>query len=209
MGLFEWWRRFRASNRFAPARAAGRMPAVTIRRLRDEDVPACHAIYKANEVGRFPDGYFERFEADLRNDGYLWLVVEDSDEVVAVGGVCLHEHPPRGSFGFITFGMVKPDRHGQGIGSALLLARLAAFSAPIDVFGVGMTATPATVEFYKRYGFRFAGRAPEEDGIELETYYTLISRATWEATRVLLQSSGIDYDPDPLVVPASPLNTNA
>ncbi|MDJ0910636.1 MAG: GNAT family N-acetyltransferase [Woeseiaceae bacterium] len=204
MGLREWWKRFRASKRFDPERAAGRMPAVTIRPLRDEDIPACHAIYKANEEGRFPDNYFEKFEADLKSDGYLWLVVEDAGELVAVGGVCLHEYKS-GTFGFLAFGMVSPDRHRQGIGSALLLARLAALSAPEGILGVGMTATPATVEFYKSYGFKYAGRSPEEDGNVFDTYYTLMSRPKWEACRVLLRSSGIDYDPDPLVVPPSPI----
>ncbi len=205
MGLLAWWKRFRASNRFDPGRAAGRMPAVTIRRLRAADVAACHAIYKANETGRFPDGYFEKFAADLDNDGYLWLVVEDAGEVVAVGGISLHDNAPQGAFGVLTFGMVAPSRHGEGIGSALLLARLGALSAPEGIFGVGMTATPTSVEFYKRYGFKFAGRVLEEDGLEFDTYYTLMSRAAWEASRALLQSSGIAYDPDPLVVPRSPL----
>ena len=181
------------------------MPAVTIDRLREEDVAACHAIYKANEEGRFPAGYFEKFEADLRNDGYLWLVVKDTDEVVAVGGICLHEQPPMGSFGFLTFGMVTPERHRQGVGSALLLARLAVLSPPDDIFAVGMTATPATVEFYKSFGFKFAGRAPEDDGNEFDTYYTMISRATWEAARALLRSSHVDFAPDSLVVPVGPV----
>lgn len=207
MGLLEWWKRFRASNKFDPERAAGRMPAVTIRRLRKEDVPACHAIYKGNEEGRFPAGYFEKFEADLENDSYLWLVAEDAGEVVAVGGVCIHEHTPKVSFGFLTFGMVAPERHRQGIGSAILLARLAALSAPDDVLAVGMTATPATLEFYQRFGFKFAGRAPEDDGNTFDMYYTMVSRATWEACRALLRSSGIEYDPDALVVPKSPLNS--
>ena len=108
MGLLAWWKRIRASNRFDPERAAGRMPAVTIRPLRDEDIPVCHAIYKANEEGRFPDNYFGKFEADLESDGYLWLVVEDADEIVAVGGVCLHEYKS-GTLGFLAFGMVTPD----------------------------------------------------------------------------------------------------
>ena len=201
MGIRSWWKRLRARDRFDPARATGRMPAVTIRQLRDDDIDACHAIYNANSEGRFPDGYFAHFEADLRKDKYLWLVVEDEGEIVGVGGICLHEYPPHGSFGFLVFGMVSPDRHRQGIGSALLLARIAALSAPDGYARIGMTSVPATVEFFKSYGFKFVGRLPEEDGNAFDTYYTVVSRPAWEASRALLTSSGITFDPDQLDVP--------
>ncbi len=205
MGLRSWWKRLRASGRFDPARAAGRIPAVTIRQLRDDDVAACHSIYHANADGRFPDGYFAHFEADLRKDNYLWLVVEDGEEVVGVGGICLHEYPPHGSFGFLAFGMVRPDRHRKGLGSALLLARLAALSAPDGYARVGMTSIPSTVEFYRSYGFKYVGRVPQEDGNEFDTYYTVLTRPSWEACRALLISSGITFDPERLVIPETPL----
>lgn len=206
MGLLAWWRRIRSSNRFDPRQATDRIPAVTIRPLREEDIPECHAIYRGNETGRFPDGYFSHFEADLQNDGYLWLIVEQDDELVAVGGVTLHKHELDITFGLLTFGMVAPDRHKQGFGSALLLARIAAVSRPDKLLAMGMTATPASVDFYKRYGFRFAARVQEDDGLEFDSYYTLITRDTWGECRALLKSSGVRYDPDSLTVPVSPLS---
>ncbi len=180
------------------------MPAVTVRGLRSEDIPACHAIYNANKAGRFPVGYFEYFAADLENDKYLWLVVEDQSEIAAVGGICLHESAAIGHFGTLTFGMVRPDRHRQGLGSVLLLARLAALPVPEEKIYVGMTATPATVDFYKRYGFKFAGRAPGDRGVEFDTYYTVVSRAAQEACRTLLKAGGIDYDANEHAVPVGP-----
>ena len=194
MGLLSWLKRnFRSTDRFDPSPAAGRIPEILIRELRTEDIDACHRIYTENAAHGLPDGYFETFTRDIESNSYLWMVAEVEEGPVGVGGICLTSTPDL--IGGLAFGLVRPDKQQQGIGSALLLARMAALPKPDRYTRVMMSSVPATVDFYKQFGFSYFGRIPIDETRELDHYYTVVTRPAWGAASVLLASGGVSITP--------------
>lgn len=196
---------FGGAGRFDLSHAADRIPATVIRVITAEDRSSCIRIYEENERRFFPGGYLQDFEQDLSSDAYLWLGIEESGELIAVGGIHLDTHSI-GAAG-LAFGMVRPDRHKMGYGSTLLVARLASLPPPDPVIRIVMSSLENSVGFYKQFGFVFVNRAVMGDGNELDYYYAKISRSSWKAARALLKSRHVSFDPDGMLVPHSPFRT--
>jgi GNAT superfamily N-acetyltransferase len=94
---------------------------IRIRRYRPDDRKAVLAAFRTNVPDHFPASE----EAWLRSaldepDGPLFVAVE-GDQVVAFGGYELSDFY---NLGTLVFGLVRADRHGTGIGRALLHYRL-------------------------------------------------------------------------------------
>jgi len=138
------------------------MPAnaikTTIRRYRPADRKAVLAAFRTNVPDHFPASE----EAWLRScldepDGPLFVVVEDG-EIVGFGGYELSDFYDLGT---LVFGLVRADRHGRGIGRALLIYRL--------LHMAGRKARPRyvtvdthshTAGFFQRCGFMEIARWP-------------------------------------------------
>lgn len=58
-----------------------------LRLYESNDRDECLAIYRDNEVGRFPDGFVGFFEDYLDRPDYLKVVLCAEDRPVAVGGI--------------------------------------------------------------------------------------------------------------------------
>jgi len=60
--MLDWLRKiFRHPERIDFSPALSRVKPIRVRLLAETDVERCCAIYRLNEPGRFPDGYFEVF----------------------------------------------------------------------------------------------------------------------------------------------------
>ena len=124
---------------------------VSFRVMEDADIPLCVALYRANEAEHFPPGLSQYYEADLRNGQLLNLIAMRGGEAVGCGGLAYHANGDA----WFCFGMVAPAHQGKGIGTALMLTRLALLT-PVDGWcGIGITAVPGSVTFYRRFGFLF------------------------------------------------------
>lgn len=143
---------------------------------RDHDV--CLALLASNT----PEFFAPQEQADyvrfLRTHQETYFVLERDGEVVACGGVALFPDDAAGmqldvNSAGLTWGMVRRDLHAQGIGTALLEARLGWLRthAP-QVREVRLATSQFTTEYYARRGFQVRhvtrdGFAPGVDAIEM------------------------------------------
>jgi GNAT superfamily N-acetyltransferase len=133
-----------------------------IRRYRPSDRKAVLAAFRTNVPDHFPASE----EAWLRSaldepDGPFFVVVEGagaSEQVVAFGGYELSEFY---NLGTLVFGLVRADRHGTGIGRALLTYRLLHMAGrKLRPRYVTVDTHPHTAGFFRRCGFEEIARWP-------------------------------------------------
>lgn len=162
---------------------------------------ACLGIYKDNAPGRFPDGYLGEFETALQSPSNLYLVVESANRVVGVGGIT---RVPDYQFVGLQFGMIHPEFHRRGFGSALLLARLSCLPAPDPWQYVYLTAVGHSAGYYTRFGFEYCGRSTDQStGQELDNYRSRLGRSAWASCRTLLARSNVRMQTGGCNIPVS------
>jgi len=133
-----------------------------IRRYRPTDRRAVLAAFRSNVPDHFPASEEAWLRAALDEpDGPVFVVVEGKgkdEEVLAFGG---YELSPFYNLGTLVFGLVRADRHGTGIGRALLHYRL------LHMAGrkgrprwVTVDTHPHTAGFFERCGFEVIARWP-------------------------------------------------
>jgi len=129
-----------------------------IRRYREQDRKAVLAAFRSNVPAHFPASE----EAWLRScldepDGPLFVVVEGT-EVVAFGGYELSDFYDLGT---LVFGLVRAERHGAGIGRALLTYRLLHMARrKRRPRWVTVDTHVHTAGFFRRCGFEEIARWP-------------------------------------------------
>jgi GNAT superfamily N-acetyltransferase len=204
MSVGAWLKRtFRPHSRFSPSVGIQRIPSALIRAYTRVDVDACRSLYSLNEPGRFPLGYLDLFTESLESPLYSFLVVESAGQVVAVGGIC--RAPDVRSGCWLVFGMVHPDRHREGFGTAMLLARLAALPRPTDRWWAFLSSAGGSSTFYERFGFQYCGRTPiRSAAIALDCYRCYLEEAEWATCGRILEGRNVHFDRDGIVVPVGP-----
>jgi GNAT superfamily N-acetyltransferase len=129
-----------------------------IRLYRPADRKAVLTAFRSNVPEHFPASE----EAWLRScldepDGPLFVVVE-GEEIVGFGGYEISEFY---NLGTLVFGLVRADRHGAGIGRALLRYRLLHMAAlALRPRYVTVDTHPHTAGFFLRCGFEEIARWP-------------------------------------------------
>ena len=138
-----------------PTRRAA-LPPCTIRVIAGaDDVAACESIYRRNEPGRFPDAARGDFLAHIRSrDKALFLVAEVDGAIAGFGGITM-DRKAKLEVAHLVYGMVDPAHQRRGIGTALLLARLAVLPAPRRWWTVLFVPIAGSESFYRRFGFQY------------------------------------------------------
>ena len=152
------WRRLLYGARVFDLTAYDRpLPVATVRCYCEADFDACSALYEQIDDGRFPDGHLADFQAYLRKDGVLIMVLEQDGVVFATGGVSVSTGTYTGR-ALLSYGLVAPDKQGQGYGVLLLLLRLAVLADTQGVWSIQMSSVgQGTESFYVNRGFRDMG----------------------------------------------------
>jgi GNAT superfamily N-acetyltransferase len=164
---------------------------ITLRTFKASDRDECLAIYRANEAGRFPEGFVSYFEDFLDRADYLKIVLCDKDHPVAVGGKGLTPILPS-HCGWLVFGVVSPAFHSRGLGTALLLSRVALLPEPSPSVRLFMTNVAKSKGFFARFGFASMGKIPSGSGnVRLPCSSTLLDVATWRLCRERVESLGL------------------
>jgi GNAT superfamily N-acetyltransferase len=128
---------------------------VILRRYRKSDRSACLAVLRSN----VPESFLPRDADDvgvfldkLDDLAVRYFVVEDGGVIVACGGVAVDDRADAR----MCWGMVRRDRHGQGIGRLLLLYRLLE-GAKMGGRTASLETLPEIAGFFEREGFAVTG----------------------------------------------------
>ena len=154
-----WSSRVDPSPRFHVPDRRTPLPACTLRALHADDHAACEAIYRLNEPGRFPPGVFPEFSAWLRDGRCAVLAAERDGRLCGFGGIQLRK-TAQSHLAWLSFGMVDPACQRQGLGTALLLGRLALLPPAALPCTLAMSNVGGSDSFYRRFGFRFWRKLP-------------------------------------------------
>jgi GNAT superfamily N-acetyltransferase len=143
-----------------------RIPAnVTIREARDEDLDALEEIYLKVHP---KDQFFDDFQKELRLPKSYLLVAEINQEIVGFGACDISGEQNRTH---LHFGTVAPEWQRKGIGSILLLLRLALIDEDYDPAMVLFNAEPNMRPYYSgRLGIERIGNPVVAHGTELDNY---------------------------------------
>jgi GNAT superfamily N-acetyltransferase len=129
-----------------------------IRRYRPADRKAVLAAFRSNVPDHFPASEEAWLRAALDEPDGPFFVVVEADEVVAFGG---YELSAFYNLGTLVFGLVRADRHGTGIGRALLHYRLLHMAGrKLRPRYVTVDTHPHTAGFFERCGFVEIARWP-------------------------------------------------
>ena len=162
---------------------------VAIRAYRSSDEDACRDLYRLNEPGRFPPDYEPDFLHTLRRNDYLKVIAEENTTIVGVGAVCLMKLFRQA---LLVFGMVHPDWHRRGVGTALLLARAAALPEPNPRWTLVLSPLPGSRSFYERFGFtKYAQHRDKIRGSTFDDHYAHLNRDTWTQCRSAAACLGV------------------
>lgn len=141
------------------------------RPYRASDRAGCLAVFDSNRPRYFTAEerpLFERFLDAL--PGPYFVIEEGNGVILACGGWATEETGRIASF---CWGMVRQDRHGQGLGRQLTVARLASIRADPRIGRVRLDTSQHTRGFYAGMGFQVLsveadGYAPGMDRCEME-----------------------------------------
>jgi ribosomal-protein-alanine N-acetyltransferase len=193
--------------RFSPSVAAERMPPALVRPFSRSDADACCEIFKLNQPAHFPDGFLPEFLETLQSETHLYLVVENCGEVVGLGGIYLTPELSGGSS--LVFGLVHPNWHRQGFGSALLLARLSVLPKPTPRSWVHLSSGGTSDNYFQRFGFEHYGRMPIPPSMLLfDCYRSFLEEEEWRECSSILARRGVRFDRDGIAVPMGPAIPN-
>ncbi len=127
-------------------------PTIAFRPWTPADRAVCLALLDANSPRFF--GARDRVEylAFLANPYRpYWVMLDPDGAVVGCGGAAIDR---ANRVGYLTYGMVHPDRHGQGLGTRLTAFRLRWLAAQPGIDRVLIDTSNETEGFYARFGFR-------------------------------------------------------
>lgn len=168
------------------------------RRYRPEDLAQCIELYAANEPGRFPTGVIELYRRCLSDQTSYFLVLERDNQIVASGGLSFFMRP---DVAVLSFGLVHPEYQGSGIGTALLLARLALLPTHRYAYVVFIFAVEKSVGFYRRFGFRQFRPWVDQHGQKHPSAVLAFSSREIGRCRKLLAERGISFPQDHDMIP--------
>ena len=185
-------------NPLHPAVWKGRLPQIPFRRFKTADAPSCIELYALNEEGRFPQDYIERYRQSLEAQRSYYLVGELDGRIVASGAV---SYWMREDVVVLAFGLVHPEYQRRGIGTALLLARLALLNPDRHSYRVLIFAVEKAFSFYRRFGFQCFQPWKDPHGNTHPSGQLYLTASDARRCRELLEAHQISIPADEAQVP--------
>lgn len=187
----------RGAHPLHPDVIGNHLNSFAFRRYQPADLHRCVALYAANEVGRFPEGVREQYQQSLMRQSSYYLVLEREGRIIASGGISLFCRP---DVAVLCFGLVHPEHHGHGIGTALVLTRLALLPGKFT-YMIFIAAVEKSVGFYRRFGFRAFTPWKDKHGQIQPSGVLAFSPSEIIRCRKLLAQHGITYPQDQDQIP--------
>lgn len=139
---------------------------ISIRPYRAEDKAQLIQLIRSNTPEYFAPEEEADFVSYLDNEIEDYFVVEQNEEIVGCGGVNYAENR---SVGIISWGMIRPELHGNRIGTVLLQYRLDFLKNTENVKRITVRTSQLTYRFYEKNGFRLVDTKKDfwADGLDL------------------------------------------
>ncbi len=122
-----------------------------VRPYSEGDLAACLALFDSNVPDFFHASERAGFAAFLAGNGWPYVVMEHEGGIVGCGGWAPEEGDALVS---LTWGMVRRDLHGSGLGRFLLLYRLREAAKVPGVERARLSTSQHTAPFFQKQGFR-------------------------------------------------------
>lgn len=135
-------------------------PTAHLRPYTPADLPGCLGLFDSNSplyFDRSERADYEQFLHDPADRGDYFVLEGEGGELLACGGVWVS---PDG-LGGLSWGMVRGDLHGQGLGTRLTVYRLEQLQQRPEVRHIRIDTSQHTEAFYARHGFVVTGRTPD------------------------------------------------
>jgi predicted N-acetyltransferase YhbS len=181
-----------------PSVCNGRLSPREFRRFDRKDLSQCLELYAIIEPGRFPEGVARQYEKSLSEERSYHLVTESNRQIIASGGISYYT---RADWVVLSFGLVRPSHQGQGLGTALLLSRLALLKPCRSPYHIFIFAVEESFGFYRRFGFRDSQPWRDGQGAQHPSGHLLLTGSEIRRCRKLLSSSGIVVPRDEVEIP--------
>ncbi len=169
---------------------------ISIRPYTEVDREACVGIYSAvHEAGQIPKQYFSEFGDVLDSQDMLTLVAVADGEIAGCGSVNYYSDD---TFAQLSYGLIHPHMQRRGIGSALLISRIALLSSALDhACDIGISATTHSRPFFtKVVGFGEQSHDTDEYGNTFYNLYLSLSADLLKSSREYLREGDIEMSWD-------------
>jgi len=187
----------------------GKLCPMQFRRTVPSDLEQCLELYRLNDGGRFPLGYISRYFKSLSEQESYVLVLDGPQGLIATGGLAYFSRRPNTAM--LSWGLVHPAHHGKGIGTALLLARLALLGTTGLWRFVYIASLKDSVGYYRRFGFSTPGTLMWEDTSGKRHPIGMLWIFAYQIRRIrrILSEQGVTYPREdvteiPYIDPLSP-----
>lgn len=114
------------------------------------DEAACLEVFDSNVPKYFSTEEREEFETFLKLPSCVYLVLEQSGQIVGCGGYYVHQESGQGD---LCWGMVRRELHGTGLGKRLLLERLGRIVQDPQATSIRLDTSQHTCGFFAKFGF--------------------------------------------------------
>ncbi|HEU4743569.1 MAG TPA: GNAT family N-acetyltransferase [Meiothermus sp.] len=154
------------------------------------DEAACLKVFDSNVPKYFSTEEREEFKTFLKLPSCVYLVLEQSGQIVGCGGYYVHQE---GGQGDLCWGMVRRELHGTGLGKRLLLERLGRIVQNPQVTSIRLDTSQHTRGFFAKLGFVTLAIVPNGYGPSLDRYNMRLSLD--EAARKRIQTACQEVQP--------------
>jgi N-acetylglutamate synthase-like GNAT family acetyltransferase len=142
------------------------------RSYRADDVEICLELLRSNIPEFFVPSDVDRLRRFLMALPGPFFVAESAGDVIACGGWALES----ANVAVLTWGIVRRDRHGQGVGGELLRFSIDEIRRDGRAFRIRLRTVQQVQQFFARYGFRSVAVVPNGfgDGFDQVTMDRLV-----------------------------------
>lgn len=171
--------------------ASAPVPAGTrVRPLRPADHAVCGSIYRLLEARHFPPGCFPDFDTWLRRGEGMRAGIEVEGRLVAFGSILVHDFGLV-RWGHLAYGMVHPEWHRRGLGTLLLLSRIACLPDRAFPLRLEIATSRGSDTFFRRFGFVYQRHDPIT-ACGLDVHGIQLQRSDHERARRRVPAAMID-----------------
>lgn len=136
-----------------------------IRPYASGDLESCLELFDSNTPTYFLPQERDLYRLFLDRGPAPYWVIDEGEGLVACGGVAMRDQEAS-----LCWGMIRRDRHRAGLGTKLLLFRLAKAAQELSARSVRLDTSQHSVGFFRNYGFLTTATTKDHYGPGLDRF---------------------------------------